>query len=260
MNIIYRNHNWFLFTQNKSYYIQSKEPTASKLRSLVGHKHSNRLQILKMVNRSGLYECEAVQSNWMDLWREVTDGDKEWLLYEYIRFCQRCDCMPSMEHIWFTTDRIVHTDWESVKHTQSNRARLNGLKEQIQKLDITGIFPYESAPWSIHMFLSDVESGCTDILEHPWFIRQSHRHRDSSVFSLPPPMDSQSEPATSRKHSLDDFSLQETSAPNTFPVIRGSMIHSPTIQTFENHLNSQRPEQKHSLVHRIIRISSSLLK
>ena len=264
MNIIHRNHNWFLFAQNNTTYIQSKEPSASKLRCFVGRKHPNMLTILRKANHSGLYECEAIQSNWMNLWNEVSEGDKEWLLYEYIRFCQRCDCVPSMEHIWYASDRMVHTDWDSVKQKMTKKNRWKLFKKQVYTLQISKVFPYESAPWSIRTFISDIEASASSdfiqISEHPWFIRQSHRNKDSVLFSLPPPMDSQSEPPSSRKHSLDDFSLHESSAPNTFPVVRGSMIRSPTIQTFENHLNSQRPKKTNSLVHRIIRISSSLLK
>ena len=264
MNIIYRNHNWFLFTQNDTHFIQAKEPTASKLRSLVGHDDANLLGIIQKVNHSGLYKCQGIKSNWMDLWNEVSKGDKEWLLYEYINFCQRCDYIPSVDHIWFTSERILHTDWDLVKQTQSEHVKLRELKKQLKKLQTSKEFPFESAPWSIYAFLSDIESYTSkdwiQIMEHPWFIRQSHRNKDASLFALPPPMDTRSEPPSSRKHSLDDFSLNQMQAPNTFPVIRGSIMHSPTIQTFENHLSSKRPEKKPSLVHRMIRISSSLLQ
>lgn len=57
MNILYRDHVWFLCNQKYSYYVQAKEPLASKLRSLVGHTMCGVLQLYRRGKEPGVYEC-----------------------------------------------------------------------------------------------------------------------------------------------------------------------------------------------------------
>ena len=57
MNILYRDHLWFLCNQKHRYYVQVKEPLASKIRSLVGHTMCGVLQLYRRGKEPGVYEC-----------------------------------------------------------------------------------------------------------------------------------------------------------------------------------------------------------
>ena len=60
---------------------------------------------------------------------------------------------------------------------------------------------------------------------------------------------------------MEDFRLDPQV--KTFPIVKGSMISSPVLQSFDNHLTSRQinseSEGNRTLLRRMIRLSSNIL-
>ena len=281
MNILYRNHKWFLFNQNGTSQIQAKEPFASMLRSIQHHKMDCVLPIKKIVDKDDttcIFSTDVVvKANINELWKKSSKTQQEWLLYEYINVCLITLTNPSVDSLWLTNMGFFHTDWNHIKPIQSKKQWLKDLREKVfqqihkEYTNLREIF--DSSPWSLYNFLQSLQKATcmSNITEHPWYIRQEITCRSSASrlsFSLPPPVQAIPKKPKSQKDradSLDDFSLeppatsQATSQSHSFPISKGSMIHSPVLQSFDNHLTSKTEKVKSSVLHKLIRISSSLL-
>ena len=272
MNILYRNHKWFLFNQNGTSQIQAKEPFASMLRSIQDHKMDCVLPIKKILEKEHkmcIFSTDVlIKANINELWKKSSKTQQEWLLYEYINVCLITLTNPSVDSLWLTNMGFFHTDWSHIKPVQSKNSWLKDLKDKVFQLihkEYTNLREiFDSSPWSLYNFLQSLQkaSCISNITEHPWYIRQEITCRSGSSrasFSLPPPVQAISK--KDRADSLDDFSLepQATSQSHSFPISKGSMIHSPVLQSFDNHLASKTEKVKSSVLHKLIRISSSLL-
>lgn len=295
MNVLYRNPQWFLHKHVNTYYIQVKYPLADKLKTLLHHSCEGLVQLKQIESDTDSQIVFVLQysvlKQWIRVWNTITAlSAKEWLIHTYISYCLDITQVPDIELIWFTdAQTLVHSDWSILNSKGSYKSLslttfITKLKKQIQSLLKTYIYtiPYDSAPWSLHSFIKLFESSSisslSDVTEHAWWIRQdlsNTKHGRSMSFSLDaPPAFSLNEPKHKDSNiSTDTYDSTDTDSPylqrgtgslqsgsKSFPVIRGSMLHSPKIKQFENHLSSKRTKTEPSIIHKMIRMSSGFFK
>lgn len=250
--------------------MQVKEPTASILRTLVHHSTYGLMKVKRLHQRCSKHSVFLIDHNhlvhFMNIWSKSNEiSQKEWLLYYYLNVCLDFTQAIPFESIWATdTSEFVHCEWKvDVSHSESLSYE---LQKRILELCPISDIQFDSAPWSLSSFLQTKWSSIRTITEHPWWIRQELcSHTSVSTpnskrlsFSLPPPI---VEVPEQTSHPL---SIQPRTSPpskaNTFPVIRGSMIHSPNLKQYDNHLASQKRNTEQTIVHRMIRISTGFLR
>lgn len=240
-----------------------------------------------------------IQSGWKTAWEHNSQMTQEWLLYIYLNLCIQSIICPNIEQVWFTQKgECIHSDWDQVGVRYTQKEFIELLVKQVTELSKMKSFccEYESAPWSFHSFIQLMTNGTVETLkqitEHPWWVRQelSNSHSRNPSFSLDPPAlkldetDIETETETEDEHRGEMMSqlsqashitnrnaprsrahtdrVQATSVAscNSFPIRKGSMLSTPPLKSFENHLSSKRTKTQPSVIHRLIRISSSFLK
>jgi hypothetical protein len=274
MNILFRDSRWFLYEHEGVHWVQAKEPMASKIRSMLHHSKPELMRIRSVHSKSP--KCSTFRTEhtkliqFMTIWNAETNitNTKEWLLYLYLDFCFDCCKAIHPDYIWFDENRkLIHSDWEATRVTSEESELIQKLLEYMcTSMNVeSSTVPFDSAPWSLYHFIQHFNKYPTrSITRHAWWTRQEltsnrnipREHTRLSSFSLPPPaLENDPEDSIQEK----DTNMNKSKPSNTFPLIKGSMIHSPKIKQFENHLNSHRIKTSSSVIHKIIRISSSFL-
>lgn len=272
MNILFRNPEWFLHRHLGVYYINAKEPLASKLRTLLHHRRDGVMRLKKIQSKDSNVSVFIIDhktcKSFKDVWESTRSNSQiEWLLYEYISLCLDTTVVLSPEHIWFVENHeIVHTDWNQIGTQYTKHEFYKRLQEKIEKnLLSRSSLKFDSAPWSLYNFLTQ-DFTKIQLTEHAWWIRQDLGSRPKSramSFTLPPSVIQTSKSDDTEGSDSDDIPEGKQNpykSCKSFPVIKGSMLHSPKIKQFENHLSSKRSKTNPTMMHRIIRISSSFLR
>ena len=295
MTILYRNSDWFLHTHQSKLFIQAKEPLASKIRACMHHAKKELISVYsiytKHTQQTTFLSKSVIHSGWKQTWKDSDQMTQEWLLFEYLDVCIQNIIVPNSDVVWITDGgACIHSDWSQLNVQYSSKEFIQSLKLVIENLKAQPQYrcKFESAPWSLHSFIKIFSCpklhSINSIIEHPWWVRQelSTRHSRSPSFSLSPPAFSLGEPAlsnsTTSKQQPDNFDSDDDDNPTSiprmraitennitakcrsFPVIKGSMLSTPPLKSFENHLASKRSQTQPSIMHKIIRISSSFLK
>ena len=280
MTVIYRDTDWFLFYHGNGHFVHAKcsiTPLLLHIKRTIPKCVLGLTKIVSSDDQTCVFRVQSIKEQWITMWSKASYSDKQWLLYEFIDICLQCGYVPDIKQIWYLqTGEFCHTDW---KRLQDNRTLTKltfhtNLNDSLKKLfnDIKDR-TFDSAPWSLHSFMKSVRDNTqtltNTIIHSAWWIRQelSNKKTRGTSFSLtdgalplePRTVKEQSKEMSSDSSDEEQNDDKDTHA-HTFPVIRGSVLRSPVIKSYDNHITSRRNSKETTIISKFIRLSSSLLK